>query len=97
MTPVPASPASDPGSGPRPDPGCDARPARSDGDEPPILDLNEPPILDLNEPPILDLNEPPILPDQTRDESDVGWGGASWRDPLDDDERFLRERPPHWG
>lgn len=34
-----------------------------------------------------------VLPDQTRDESDIGWGG-----PLesDDDSRLLDERPPHW-
>ena len=40
--------------------------------------------------------EPPVLPDLTRDETDVGWGGASWRDEPDADERYLRERPPHW-
>jgi len=39
--------------------------------------------------------EPAVLPDQTRDESDVGWGGATWRD-APDDERLTRERPPHW-
>ena len=37
----------------------------------------------------------PVLPDRTSDEQDVGWGSASWRD-ADDDERYLRERPPHW-
>jgi hypothetical protein len=38
---------------------------------------------------------PPVLPDLTTDEQDVGWGAAPWRD-ADDDERYLRERPPHW-
>lgn len=35
-----------------------------------------------------------ILPDQTRDESDIGWGG--YPDDDDDDARLLAERPPHW-
>lgn len=36
----------------------------------------------------------PVLPDVTSDERDVGWG-----DPYepDDDERFLRDVPPHHG
>ncbi|HEY6796834.1 MAG TPA: hypothetical protein VI248_19355 [Kineosporiaceae bacterium] len=38
----------------------------------------------------------PVLPDVPRDETDLGWGAAGWRDDPDDDERFLRERPPHW-
>jgi len=40
-------------------------------------------------------DEPAVLPDRTRDESDVGWGAAEWRDATDH-ERYLRERPPHW-
>jgi hypothetical protein len=32
-----------------------------------------------------------VLPEQTRDDQDVGWGDRS-----DDDERYLLERPPHW-
>jgi hypothetical protein len=39
--------------------------------------------------------EPAVLPDRTTDETDVGWGSAAWRDEPDD-ERILRERPPHW-
>jgi hypothetical protein len=39
--------------------------------------------------------EAPVLPDRSADERDVGWGDAGWRD-ADDDERYLRERPPHW-
>jgi hypothetical protein len=36
----------------------------------------------------------PILPDQTRDDTDRGWGERS----RDDSnlERLLAERPPHW-
>jgi hypothetical protein len=34
----------------------------------------------------------PLLPDVTADERDVGWGDPYERD---DDERFLREVPPH--
>ncbi len=36
----------------------------------------------------------PVLPDITRDEQDVGWGD---RPEPDDDERLLRELPPHHG
>jgi hypothetical protein len=32
-----------------------------------------------------------VLPDQTSDDTDVGWGE---RPPDDDDARY--ERPPHW-
>jgi hypothetical protein len=35
-----------------------------------------------------------ILPDQTSDESELGWGGYSSND--DDDARLLEDRPPHW-
>jgi hypothetical protein len=35
-----------------------------------------------------------ILPDVTDDERDVGWGEAA---EPDDDERLLREVPPHHG
>ncbi len=38
--------------------------------------------------------------EQTRDDTDYGWGERTWsgavEDP-DDLERFLRERPPHHG
>ena len=36
----------------------------------------------------------PVLPDTTRDERDVGWGDTP---EPDDDERLLREVPPHHG
>ncbi|MBW8480899.1 hypothetical protein [Actinomadura parmotrematis] len=37
-----------------------------------------------------------ILPDQTGDDTDVGWG--DWRGSAaeDDDDRLTAERPPHW-
>ena len=39
----------------------------------------------------------PVLPEQTRDDTDEGWGGRDREDwPGDDDERYLRDRPPHW-
>jgi len=38
-----------------------------------------------------------ILPDQTRDDTDLGWGERQPRSRRDDDERLLAERPPHWG
>lgn len=39
-----------------------------------------------------------ILPDQTRDDTDAGWGESSTGShPSSDDIRLLEERPPHWG
>lgn len=35
----------------------------------------------------------PVLPDQTTDDTDLGWGG--WYSESDD-ARYLEERPPHW-
>lgn len=35
-----------------------------------------------------------VLPDQTSDDTDRGWGERP--DDTDDDERLLREKPPHW-
>jgi len=36
----------------------------------------------------------PILPAQSREDTDLGWGDYAERD---DDDRLLRDRPPHWG
>lgn len=33
-----------------------------------------------------------VLPDQTRDDTDAGWGER----PSDNDRRLLEDRPPHW-
>jgi len=38
--------------------------------------------------------EPVLLPDVTADERDIGWGELP--EPMDDD-RYLREVPPHHG
>lgn len=35
---------------------------------------------------------PPVLPDRAWEDDDRAWGDAG-----DDDDRILRERPPHWG
>jgi hypothetical protein len=40
----------------------------------------------------LDDEERAVLPDQTRDDTDQGWGERT----PDNDERLLDERPPHW-
>ena len=37
-------------------------------------------------------DEVPVLPDQTRDDTDRGWG----EDAASNDRRLLDERPPHW-
>lgn len=39
--------------------------------------------------------EPPILPRVTRDEAGEGWSERP--SPDDDDDFYLRERPPHHG
>jgi hypothetical protein len=52
-------------------------------------------------------DDAPVLPDQTLDDTDAGWGEAGGdpehgdlehggRGSASDDERYLRERPPHW-
>lgn len=35
-----------------------------------------------------------VLPNRSKDDVDAAWGDA--HDGRDDDERFLREVPPHW-
>ena len=38
-----------------------------------------------------------LLPDQTTDDTDRGWGEhPDDPDGLTDDERLIREKPPHW-
>lgn len=37
-------------------------------------------------------DDTPVLPEQTREDTDRGWGERSW----DNDDRLLNERPPHW-
>ena len=36
----------------------------------------------------------PERPEQSAEDTDTGWGE---RPDPDDDERFHRDRPPHWG
>lgn len=36
----------------------------------------------------------PVLPNRSKSDTDAAWGDA--RRDRDDDERFLREVPPHW-
>jgi hypothetical protein len=36
-----------------------------------------------------------LLPEQTTDDTDRGWGEQP-DDAEDDDERLIREKPPHW-
>ena len=38
--------------------------------------------------------EAPPEDERSADDTDRGWGEDG---PADDDERFLRDRPPHWG
>ena len=37
----------------------------------------------------------PVLPDQTSDDTDLGWG--EWRGGRSDEDRLREDRPPHWG
>ena len=39
-------------------------------------------------------NDDAPLPEQTTDDTDLGWGEQT--DEADDDERLLRDKPPHW-
>ncbi len=37
----------------------------------------------------------PVLPEQSREDTDAGWG--EYREPGErDDDRLHRDRPPHW-
>lgn len=35
----------------------------------------------------------PVLPVQSREDTDIAWGE---RPEADEDDRFYRDRPPHW-
>jgi hypothetical protein len=41
----------------------------------------------------LDPEEAPLLPEQTRDDTERGWGESD----TSNDDRLLEDRPPHWG
>ncbi len=40
-----------------------------------------------------DAGEPAVLPVQSREDTDSAWGE---RPEADEDDRFYRDRPPHW-
>jgi hypothetical protein len=40
-----------------------------------------------------DPDDRPVLPEQSEEETGIGWGEAP---EPDDDERLRRDRPPHW-
>ena len=40
-----------------------------------------------------DSEEAPLLPEQTRDDTEHGWGVTE----ASNDDRLLEDRPPHWG
>ena len=42
----------------------------------------------------LDEDDLPVLPEQTRDDTDQGWGATS--SDWSNDDRLLADRPPHW-
>jgi hypothetical protein len=49
-----------------------------------------------NQPPAAGPADPdrkPVLPVRSQDDTDVGWGEPP---EPDDDDRFYRDRPPHW-
>ena len=48
----------------------------------------------VSESPGYDDGDDEVLPDQTSDDTDRGWGERP--DDTDDEERLLREKPPHW-
>lgn len=39
-------------------------------------------------------DDAPVIPNRASDDSDEGWERAESGDS--DDERYLRDRPPHW-
>jgi hypothetical protein len=44
--------------------------------------------------PHVPVDDTPVLPSRSSDDLDTGWGD---RPGGNDDERFLRDVPPHWG
>lgn len=44
-------------------------------------------------------DDQPVIPERSDDDRDTGWGDrddGNGREHDPDDERILRERPPHW-
>lgn len=65
------------------------RPSRASGEEEPREAGASPPPGAGGGPPA----EPPVLPDRAAEDRAEAWGD---RTDEEDDERYLRERPPHW-
>ena len=42
---------------------------------------------------LTDCGTAPAVPARSEDDTDLGWGEAA---PESDDDRLLRDRPPHW-
>lgn len=43
------------------------------------------------------VDDDPVVPERSDDDGDRGWGEPPDPEPgHDDDERFTREKPPHW-
>ena len=78
-----ANPTADHPATATPDPERTAAPSPAPISKPPTSDPSKPPTSD-----------PSVLPDVTTDERDLGWGELP--DPSDDD-RYLRDVPPHHG
>jgi hypothetical protein len=55
------------------------------------MDSHVPSLDDEREVALQDEDEP-VLPEQTRDDTDSGWGERAYTN----DDRLLEERPPHW-
>ena len=54
---------------------------------------NEPDRPDADAPAVPSVPSAPLMPTQSREDTDANWG--EYRD-RDDDDRLLRDRPPHW-
>lgn len=83
-----SDPGPDPGTQPGPDPGSEPEPAPA-RDRSTTTDDGPAAIRDVA---AAVRDEPPVLPRVTRDEAGEGWGE---RPSPDDDDFYLRERPPH--
>jgi hypothetical protein len=69
----------------------DITPEQSDDDA--QVDAADAPVAATPSAPILPAPPNSVLATQSREDTDVGWG--EYRD-RDDDDRLLRDRPPHW-
>ena len=71
------------------------RTARRDSAYPHSVDILDEPERDADARTVdFDSEETPLLPEQTRDDTERGWGFSG--DDSNDD-RLIEDRPPHWG